>query len=78
MGLPQGNVIFFFLFAAFVMIITIRGELPKYLGFILASPVTPTTQVNGGQFTTDSLGQVTGGGNLKDVATIAQTAATFL
>lgn len=75
--IPQGNVIFFFLFAAFVIYITIRGELPKYMGFLLASPVTPTTQVNGGQFTTDSLGQVQGGGNLKAVASIAETAAMF-
>jgi hypothetical protein len=36
---PQSNVIFFYLFAAFLVFITMRGELPKYLGFLLASPV---------------------------------------
>lgn len=34
----QSNSIFFFLFAAFFVFITMRGELPKYMGFILASP----------------------------------------
>jgi hypothetical protein len=31
----QSNVIFAFLFAAFVIFITVRGNLPVYLGFIL-------------------------------------------
>lgn len=82
--MPQSNVIFFYLFAAFVVFITTRGELPKYMGFLLASPVNTNTNVNtpGG---TDRLGQVTGGATLSnsgisfsDVATVAKTAAMFL
>jgi len=38
--MSQSNVIFFFLFAAFVVFITQRGELPTYLGLLLASPKT--------------------------------------
>lgn len=66
----QSNVIFFFVFAAFFVFITLRGELPKYLGFLLASPTKGTTQVGGNVFTTDSTGKVSGGGNL--VPTTAQ------
>lgn len=36
--MSQSNIIFGFLFAAFVIFITQRGELPIYLGFILAKP----------------------------------------
>lgn len=36
--MPQSNVIFFYLFAAFVIYVTIRGELPLYLGFLLSTP----------------------------------------
>lgn len=42
--MPQSNVIFFYLFAAFFVFITMRGELPKYMGFLLASPkAAPST-----------------------------------
>jgi hypothetical protein len=71
--MPQSNVIFFYMFAAFFVFITLRGELPKYMGFLLASPKGPTnTNVNtpGG---TDVLGQVTGG----NAMTVLQTAAMF-
>lgn len=44
--MPQSNVIFFFLFAAFFVFITLRGELRKYMGFLLSSPVAPATRVN--------------------------------
>lgn len=37
----QSTIIFAFLFAAFVVFITQRGELPIYLGFILATPTQP-------------------------------------
>lgn len=37
----QSTVIFGFLFAAFLVFITQRGELPIYLGFILATPKQP-------------------------------------
>jgi hypothetical protein len=38
----QSNVIFGFLAAAWLIFITVRGELPTYLGFLLASPQAPT------------------------------------
>lgn len=60
----QSNAIFFFVFAAFFVFITLRGELPKYMGFLLASPAKGTTQVGGNTFLADRLGQVSGGGNL--------------
>jgi hypothetical protein len=31
----QSNAIFFFLIAAFIIFITMRGELPTYLGFLV-------------------------------------------
>lgn len=39
----QSNVIFAFLFAAFIIFVTMRGDLPKYLGFVLGetAPATP-------------------------------------
>ncbi len=43
MPIPQSNVIFFYLFAAFFVFITMRGELPKYMGFLLSTP-TPAPQ----------------------------------
>jgi hypothetical protein len=66
--MPQSNVIFFYVFAAFFVFITLRGELPKYLGFLLASPLPAgTTTLNGpGNIQASSL------------APIAQTAAAFL
>lgn len=33
--MPQSNVIFAFLFAAFIIFVTVRGNLPKYMGFLL-------------------------------------------
>jgi hypothetical protein len=36
----QSSVIFFFLFIAFLIFITQRGELPVYLGLLLMSPPT--------------------------------------
>lgn len=71
--MPQSNVIFFYIFAAYLIFITMRGELPKYLGFLLASPANANQNVNtpGG---TDKLGQVTGG----QVLSVVQSAAMFL
>lgn len=34
----QSSVIFFFIFAAYFVFITVRGELPIYMGLLLASP----------------------------------------
>jgi hypothetical protein len=48
--MPQSNAIFFALFLAFLIFITARGELPLYLGFLLASPKeTATASNNGGR-----------------------------
>jgi hypothetical protein len=86
--LPQSNVIFFYLFAAFFVFITLRGELPKYMGFVLASPTNSNLGVGvSGNNRTDSLGQVSGmsmpavqtndpnGPNAKNIGTAIQTAA---
>lgn len=34
-AMNQSNIIFAYLLAAFIIFITMRGELPKYLGFII-------------------------------------------
>lgn len=36
--MSQSDVIFFYVFAAFFVFITMRGELPKYMGFLLLPP----------------------------------------
>lgn len=33
--MAQSNAIFAFMFAAFVVFVTMRGELPTYMGFLL-------------------------------------------
>ena len=38
----QSTIIFGYLFVAFLLFITQRGKLPVYLGFILATPKTPS------------------------------------
>jgi hypothetical protein len=40
--MQQSSVIFFFLFAAFIVFITQRGELPTYLGLLFLSPAKAT------------------------------------
>lgn len=55
--MPQSNVIFFFLFAAFFVFITLRGELRKYMGFLLSSPVASSSPTR----VTITGGSVTGG-----------------
>lgn len=45
--MPQSNVIFFYLFAAFFVFITLRGELRKYMGFLFSTP-SPGSQVTRG------------------------------
>lgn len=42
-GSNQSAVIFGFLFAAFFVYITIKGELPVYAGLLLLSPAAGTT-----------------------------------
>lgn len=41
----QSNVIFAYLFAAFLIFITLRGELPLYMGLILGSGQSTPTPV---------------------------------
>lgn len=65
--MPQSNVIFFYVFAAFFVFITLRGELPKYMGFLLASPQGPAIQ-------SSPLPDITP----SKAASVAQTALTFL
>lgn len=36
--MPQSNAIFAFIFIGFLFFITARGELRKYMGYLLASP----------------------------------------
>ena len=39
----QSTIIFGYLFAAFVIFITMRGELPVYMGFLLSTPKQPAS-----------------------------------
>lgn len=43
----QSSVIFFYMFAAFLIFITMRGELPVYMGFLLVPPKQKTGSVQG-------------------------------
>jgi len=49
MDTSQSNVIFAYLLIAFIVFITVKGELPTYLGFLLGgSSVSPTGQNDAG------------------------------
>jgi hypothetical protein len=48
MGNSQSNVIFAYLLIAFIVFITVRGELPTYLGFLLGGTSSPVSQGGGG------------------------------
>jgi hypothetical protein len=56
--MSQSNSIFFFLFAAFFVFITVRGELPKYMGFLLLSPAKRDPVASGAGY--NSTGGMTG------------------
>jgi hypothetical protein len=71
--MPQSNVIFAYLFAAFVIFITVRGELPKYLGFLLASPKKPAITRGPDLAAPEGTGL-----KFSDAASVAKTAALFL
>jgi hypothetical protein len=72
MKLSQSNVIFFCLFAAFIVFITLRGELPKYLDVVFktqAGGETNSASASGsggdastgiGGFLSDPVGAITG------------------
>lgn len=64
----QSNVIAAYLFGAFFVFITARGELPKYAGFLLGSGATPTTPTP----------PVKIGFNMGDAIEVAKTAAMVL
>ncbi len=77
----QSTVILGYLAAAFLIFITVRGELPQYLGFLLGSgqgtaapQATPSTQAQGATST--------GVGNASNIASEAlsftEIAATFV
>ena len=36
--MSQDNVIFLFIFTAFIFFVTQRGELPKYMGYLFGTP----------------------------------------
>jgi hypothetical protein len=59
MTMRQSSVIFFFLFAAFIVFITQRGELPAYLGLLLMGPPAPTPATVATQVTITPLGSST-------------------
>lgn len=65
--MPQSNVIFGFLAVAFVVFITMRGELRLYMGFLLADPVQPNptatqaaTSAEPAKAASDNLGSTVG------------------
>jgi hypothetical protein len=65
--LEQSSVIFAFLFAAFIVFITQRGELPIYLGFLLAPAATPNAVANPAAPPQQSAGATpASGGNVSD------------
>jgi hypothetical protein len=66
----QSTIIFGFLFAAFLVFITQRGELPIYLGFLLTSPkkaVAPAN-INTAETKTSNAGE---GIEASDIAALA-------
>lgn len=48
MGGSQSNVIVAYLLIAFIVFITVRGELPTYLGFLLGGSASTSSQGGGG------------------------------
>lgn len=66
----QSNVIFGFIFAAFVIFITQRGELPIYLGFLLATP-----KASGGDNFSDRFAAAGGKNTMPDLK-MAQSTTT--
>lgn len=63
--MQQSSVIFFTLFAAFIIFITQKGELPVYLGLLLLSPAN-----SGGSSTSSTT-------NTSSVADTAKTVAAL-
>lgn len=48
-GIPQDNIIFAFIFLAFVIFITVKGELRTYMGFFVPGNATGPPPVNSNQ-----------------------------
>lgn len=53
--MSQSNRIFAFMALAFVVFITMKGELPVYLGFILSTPKQPAGGSNNAEGATSPL-----------------------
>jgi hypothetical protein len=75
--MPQSNVIFFYLFAAFFVFITMRGELPKYMGFLLASPQGGSSVTRGPDLPNLSTSGLPANNTSPDWAKIAKIAQFF-
>lgn len=74
--MTQSNVIFAAIFVAYLIFITMRGEIPIYLGLLLKSP--PSNQGGtGAQAATGSSASSIGGQVASAAATIAPYAAAF-
>ena len=59
MAINQSSLIAFYLLAAFVVFITMRGELPLYLGFFLGNAAPSVDPLTGAQ---DALGKAASAG----------------
>lgn len=74
--MPQSNVIFAYLAVAFVIFITMRGELRLYLGFLLATPAQSPSAPAPTAATPTQTGS--NASTAFDLASAASTAAEFL
>ncbi|MEB2519811.1 hypothetical protein SOP85_31020 [Pseudomonas sp. YuFO20] len=71
----QSTIIFGYLFVAFLIFITQRGELPTYWGFLVSSPSTPSqgpTATGSGALSSNGVGQAA-----SKIANLASTLAVF-
>lgn len=76
----QSTVIFGFLATAFVVFITVRGELPIYWGFLAKSPQGPATGITGttGQTVTPTQSTANAAGQAAKAIDFTQAATVFL
>jgi hypothetical protein len=68
----QSTIIFGYLFAAFLIFITQRGELPTYWGLLVKSPATPSNGPSA-----SGSGTVTGSSVSQTLSTITSAAAAL-
>ena len=64
--LDQSNFIFFALFIAFIVYITMRGELPKYLGFFVFNPSAGSNAVSNTLSSAPLMGPTTVGSTISN------------